>query len=701
MRLDTRFRRVVVLVAFALSACGGGGGGGGGFSLDKHSLSFTGNVGEGDLPAQAVRMTISGSSVAYVGTRWKDEVDPGWAAVDMTQPGENTFDIRVWVRTAGLTTGTYHATLEAGTADSSGNVLGVQQIALTVTMKDSLRFDGQAPRVAAVFGYPTTSQLPIAVKGAAGKRWQVTSDAPWLTVPAAVQAAGTTTFQATVNTTGVVVGSQVATIRLSSPDAGSETATFPVTLDVAAPELSVSVDSVALGGTDGLSFAAQPVSLSLDTGSNAYPWTATVTTDDGAAWLVSDALSGTVSATPSQLNLRVDRSKVRSGRYTGQLHLSVNVQGTVLQRSVPVTLNAAAEGLYLATNGVALSKFPNMGVLTRTIRVTTTADRAGAPWTASSNSAWLSATPSGTTGGDLVLAADPTGLTADHEYIAQVTLTSSDPSIESDETVRVGLWVGSTDPIKVTKPYAATNSYYLYTVNDPVEPYEFVSSSGTDVAVYNVYTGALVKTFAGVAPELGEMTVSSDGTTLFVVDATNYRIRPIRVADGTLLPAFQLTSDYMNYAMGIQYARPNGHPLLLTTMTGVIFDVATRTAQTATLHTMAPGDTGGVQITVTPDGRHVALWGRSGYSSWDQVQQDELTFSPLTGQVTVTAGKTIMSSLYLVDVALTPDADRLYTAEYDVKAFDPVSGSQVQTITLPTKGAYTSVAMSVALLPDV
>jgi hypothetical protein len=266
--------------------------------------------------------------------------------------------------------------------------------------------------------------------------------------------------------------------------------------------------------------------------------------------------------------------------------------------------------------------------------------------------------------------------------------------------VRVGLWVGSTDPIKVTKPYAATNSYYLYTVNDPVEPYEFVSSSGTDVAVYNVYTGALVKTFAGVAPELGEMTVSSDGTTLFVVDATNYRIRPIRVADGTLLPAFQLTSDYMNYAMGIQYARPNGHPLLLTTMTGVIFDVATRTAQTATLHTMAPGDTGGVQITVTPDGRHVALWGRSGYSSWDQVQQDELTFSPLTGQVTVTAGKTIMSSLYLVDVALTPDADRLYTAEYDVKAFDPVSGSQVQTITLPTKGAYTSVAMSVALLPD-
>jgi len=702
MTQDMVFRRgtLALAAALVLTACGGGSQGAGGFTLDKRSLQFSGVVGGDPIPAQTVEMTITDTNVAYVGARWKDGIVPSWALLQVEPvTGTKTVDIVVSIATSGLAAGTYNAVAEVGTSDEKGNVLGIQQIAITCTFVKVLLFDSPAQHVAATFGYPSTSVLPIAVKNTSGKRWQVTSDRPWLTVPSSVQTGGTS-FQATVDTSEQAVGSYTGTLTLSNADDAAERATLAVTLDVAAAKLSISVGNVVLGGANGLALDPQPVSFSLDTGPNAYPWTATVSTTDGVAWLATDVTSGNVSATPSTLNLSFDRAKVRGGTYTGLVKLSVNVLGSQLQASIPVTLKVAAEGLFVATNGVALSSFPTAGELSREVPVTTTTGRAGIAWSASSSASWLKFTTSGKTGENLVFTADPTGLAANQEYLADLTLTSSDPTIEWGEKVRVGLWVGSSDPVKVSNPYTATNAYYLYTVNDPVEPYEFINSSGTDVAVYNVYTGALVKTFTGVGPKLGEMTVSSDGTTLFVVDTSNFSIKAIRIADGTVLQPFPLTSDYMSYPMGILYARPNGHPVLLTTMTGLVFDVGSRNAYTATLDTMVPGDTGGVQIAVTPDGRHVAMWGRPGYSSWDEVHQDTLEYSALTGQVIVTAGKTITKDLYLVDAAITPDGSRIYVADYDFQGFDPSSGTLVQTIQQPSTGPYTSIVNNITLLPN-
>src|SRR5207302_2589980 len=96
-------------------------------------------------------------------------------------------------------------------------------------------------------------------------------------------------------------------------------------------------------------------------------------------------------------------------------------------------------------NGVAFAKTPTLSKLTQTLKVR---DNLGLAtnWLAGSDQTWLLVTGSGTAGGDLVLTADPTGLPADTLNLATVTITSPDTSVESTETVRVGLWVGSADP---------------------------------------------------------------------------------------------------------------------------------------------------------------------------------------------------------------------------------------------------------------
>ena len=326
-------------------------------------------------------------------------------------------------------------------------------------------------------------------------------------------------------------------------------------------------------------------------------------------WLLAGAAGGEVSVAGAPITLTVDWTKVVGGTYRGAAHVTVDVQGTRLEVVVPVTANVASDGLLASSNGVALSSLPSGGVLGRTLSVGTVTGRAGVPWTASSSAAWLSATPSGTTGGDLVLAADPAGLAVDQVHVATVTLASTDPSLEHGETVRVALWVGSADPVKVSASVPGAKLYQVSFLTGPVEPWMFVNTHGTDVVAYNVFTGAVARTYTNVAASLGEMAISTDGRTLFVVDTTNFRIVPVDVTTGAKGTPYPVTSDYQGYPMDIRYVRTDGHPLLLVANQGLIIDVDGHQTYPQRFHTMEPGDTGGVRLEVSIDGRHLFTWG--------------------------------------------------------------------------------------------
>ncbi len=183
-----------------------------------------------------------------------------------------------------------------------------------------------------------------------------------------------------------------------------------------------------------------------------------------------------------------------------------------------------------------------------------------------SDKPWLTVTPSGVTGGTITLTADPTGQPVDQPLIAEVLVKSSDASVMNEETIRVGLWVGNTDPTDFS--YAAPQ---YFVVANPVEPYVYANSKGTDVSVYNVYSGALVNTLHNVVALAGSMAVSTDGTLLFVSDDTNHRVVELDAATGAEIQRFPWLGSS---SLGIAYARPNAQPVLLLG-DGSTFDVGT------------------------------------------------------------------------------------------------------------------------------
>src|SRR5207302_5396154 len=127
------------------------------------------------------------------------------------------------------------------------------------------------------------------------------------------------------------------------------------------------------------------VLLGLNTGTNAYAWTAT----PSATWMSVSSTSPTTSGTAVAVDVTPDRTGLTSATRTGTMTFSAAVNGDMVSASLPVTFNLDAHRLLVADNGVALVKTPGLSNLTRTVRV---ADNLGAaaPWSASSDQSWLS-----------------------------------------------------------------------------------------------------------------------------------------------------------------------------------------------------------------------------------------------------------------------------------------------------------------------
>jgi len=156
-----------------------------------------------------------------------------------------------------------------------------------------------------------------------------------------------------------------------------------------------------------------------------------LSTSDGGNWLSVDHATGMVGSAGTTVNLSVDASAVHGGTYKGQIMISTTVNGMAFSQALPVTFNLEANRLVVSAVGVGLSMIAGNSVLTRSLTVYSAVGRTDTPWTAASDSAWLTVTPAGVTGGPLTLTANPAGLPLDTTQFAKVTITSSDPSVEN------------------------------------------------------------------------------------------------------------------------------------------------------------------------------------------------------------------------------------------------------------------------------
>lgn len=354
------------------------------------------------------------------------------------------------------------------------------------------------------------------------------------------------------------------------------------------PRLVSTQAEVVLGGADGLSTAPATLVFSLD--SSVIPscdYSATASTVTGGDWLLVTPSTGTVPNAGTTVQLAAQPG-LTAGTYTGQVQIACTAGGTPLALVIPVTLNVEAHRLVVGAVGVGLSSAPSRSVLARSLAVKSTLGRTDVPWSATSDQAWLTVTGSGTTGGSLELSADPAGLAADTTHFATVTVTSSDSTVENAETIRVGLAVRSADP--GVSSALATGSFL---VASPVEPVVFVSNGGADVLGYDVYSGALVRTFSGVATSAGSLAMSGDGERLFVYDHGGHQVVEVDAVTGAVvrnLGATATGSFSPSLGSGVAWVRPAGAPVLITPASRM-YDLATGT-ELADRFDPAPGSDG-------------------------------------------------------------------------------------------------------------
>ena len=555
-----------------LAGCGGGGGRGGSsqpqglFTLSASSLSFSASANGATPASQSVTLTITSPGAAYAGAAYpKGTNPPAWLAFAITGSG-STYTLTLSIATTSLVPGQYTTTFEVGTADGSGNVLQSQNFTVTYTVNGSVAVSGGPYMGTFVYGSNATSAVVPVKVTAVGVQWKATSDSAWLIVPTGAQS-GSASLPATVDVSSLAPGSYQGTVTVTDTANASDTGTFAFSVTVTAPTLMVTQGSLLLGGTDGLSTATpQPLNFAVSTGTAAHPFAVTFTTTSGGNWLSANLTSGTVASAGAAIQVSGNRTGMVGGTYTGQVKLAVTVGTLVLTQSVPVTFNVEANRIVVGASGVGFLSASSGSVLTRTVTAFSPTGSTTTPWQAASDQSWLTVTPSGVTGGAITLTAVPTGLPTDTTQFATVTVTSTDPTVENQETIRVGLYVASVAPVTISQPVEET-----FVATSPVEPIAFVSDSGTSVTGYNVYTGAVDRTFANVAAAAAQLVVSADGTRLFVYDSTNLAVIELDATTGAIEHSYP-SSGASGSAIG--YVRPNGFSVLITPQ-GFAYDVTT------------------------------------------------------------------------------------------------------------------------------
>jgi hypothetical protein len=666
-------RFVVIGLLAVLTACGGGGGGGsdsvpaGTFTLAATSAAFTATQ-DGARPAsREIGMTITGDKVAFVGAAYPQGQTPvPWLGIDITGSG-TAYRVVLSILTTSLAPGDHSTTFAVGTADSNGNVLRQQNITVTYSVGARLALEVAPGTASFVFGDTTTSQDVAIAVIAPGEPWTLSSTAPWLQVPAVTQS-GSGNVTATVDASALAPGSYTATVRATSAASATNTASADVHVVVTAPMLTVAEDDVLLGGTDGRSDQLeQTVNFTVATGNGVHPYVVELHTDDGGDWLTGDGLSGVAGSAGNTVTLRASRDDLEGGTRTGELRISVDVKGIVLAEVRPVTFHTEASRLVTTAEGVGFSHVPGRDVLTRRVKVLSNIGRDDVPWTATSNQPWLTVTASGTTGDDLVLTANPAGLADDAMHYADVTVVSPDARVENTQTIRVGLRLASTAPATTVVEADTT-----FLAANPVEPLVAATDGITGaVRLYDVHTGALVRSWPAVVGRAGAMTWSGDGRTLYVHDQENQRVAAVSPVIGMVLATYDATSPVSGATgLALAYLRPAGYPMLVTPGARVV-DLDTgseRSAPTFSIASLA------VSLAVSPDQSLVV-------PDFGVTQRLERTALNGGGVVVSNGAGFNTAQGHAGEACMSASGDRIYTASgapYEFPATSVATGEVIQ-----------------------
>jgi hypothetical protein len=352
--------------------------------------------------------------------------------------------------------------------------------------------------------------------------------------------------------------------------------------------------TIVLGGDTGRDFSDVSLPLSLNTGTNAYAWTVS----SPPSWLNINRTSGSVAEGGDTLTLRPVRSQSTPGLATTSLQFSTTINGEVITRTVPVEFALDERRLIASEVGIAFTELPGTAYdqLSRTLKVRDNYNE-NIAWTADDDAAWLTVTPSGSNGDDLVVTADTSSLAADQLYTARIRITTDESTIEDEEYVQVGLWVGTSMPVTQRNLFGN----YPDILGDPIRPYVYVHYfNQSTIEVFNAYTGAQITTINGVPTNIVDMTASKDGQMLYILASNN--IVPVNLTTYAVGSTITLPFTY-GIRQVLTYTRPNG--------VGVLLDDEGTASLATTGESVGGGPSG--EFALSGDDR-VLFWGEARHS---------------------------------------------------------------------------------------
>jgi hypothetical protein len=259
------------------------------------------------------------------------------------------------------------------------------------------------------------------------------SSASWLSTPEPTVSLTTTKrITLTANPTGLIPGTYTATVTLQN--VSTPPVLLPVTL-VVSPGSQITVSKSALqfiyhttsgkgtslSDTTGAFLNTSSDQIVVTSTGSPIPYTASVSTADGANWLVAAPTTG---ATPDALVVRISPSGLPAGSYSGTITLQSSAGGTPVSVSVQLVVSASP---YLAPSQAAI----NLTAFNATVAPVTQSlvlNSSGiVPYVVLVNTggAWLSVTPSSGNAPTTLTVSANAGLLPPGVYAGSLLISSS------------------------------------------------------------------------------------------------------------------------------------------------------------------------------------------------------------------------------------------------------------------------------------
>jgi hypothetical protein len=517
-----------------------------------NSTSLTVHMGE--TSSQMVQIAVHGN-----GLQWSATTTSDWLQVDgASHSGEATIDAQFAPQA--MPVGDYTDQVTIHTTDGQSYVVPV----MLHVIAQEFSVVGGVPTFTAVNGAPIAAQpFEFALDGNASLPWSISSDAAWMSLSATSGTTPATVLLQPV-TSSLSGGEYDAHLTLSGQ--GIQPDTVDSHLSLVKPTMTIANQSIVMGGALGRVPMTFTVPIALDTGTNSY--SLSVNAPD---WVTISA-PASVNGAGSTFTLETNYAKVPLGTVNGTVTFTTHVNGDTVTAPISVVANTDQRALLPSNWAIGLASTPTGTVLSRSLTIR---DNFGAalPWTAVSSAPWLHVTPSGTTGTTtLVLTADPS-LASDGDNIATIHVATTNVNTTAAD-IRVGLWKDATGlPAGVGLMGIAASEMAA----DRVLPYVYVANGGTTVDVYNAYTAAKVATIGNVGSQITSMSVSPDGSTLYVLDPISEAVQLVdlvtRKKKGSWygITVFGAGTNTRQASLLMAVVRPNGREFVVLD-NGMIID---------------------------------------------------------------------------------------------------------------------------------